>query len=226
MQNAFSIDFVSTFVPLPNLHNAFSESGAKTTETACSNKRRDEFPFEIRRDHILMKRLCGSVLCFACSSLMSWTDRCCLFTMRKTQRCHIFQKCHNRLHFTTWFFWHLRGRWIIKQFPLGMSVPGSVFSFFCLFVDEDKLKFPISAEEEEQGVLRLSLQSYPSFVSPFTSHHNVKMRHVIMHHTAPKPHRECCFLINIEVLFIATAAVSGGQRSEKSRAGRRLSGVE
>ncbi len=36
------------------------------------------------------------------------------------------------------------------------------------------------------------------------------MRHVIMHPTAPKPH-ECCFLINIEVLFIATGAVSEKQ---------------
>jgi len=33
---------------------------------------------------------------------MSQTDRCSFFTMRKT-RCHIFQKCHNRLLFTTWF---------------------------------------------------------------------------------------------------------------------------
>lgn len=40
---------------------------------------------------------------------------------------HIFQKCHNCLRFT-WFFWHLRGPWIIKQFLPGMSSPGCLFS--------------------------------------------------------------------------------------------------
>lgn len=103
-------------------------------------------------------------------------------------------------------------------------MPGS--GFFLFRFDEDKLKFPIGTKEEEQDVLTLSLQPDPSSASLLASHPNVKMRHITMHSAAPKPHRECCFLINIEVLFIATGAVSGGQGSEKSRSGRRLSGVE
>lgn len=129
---------MSTFVPLPNLHNSFSESCSKTTQILCSNKQHNSFlvnfPLEKWRYHITMNSLCGSVLYLACSSLMYQTDRCCLFTMRKTLRCHIFQKCHNRLHFNTWFFWHLRRRWIIKEFLLGMSVPGSGFFLLLLMM--------------------------------------------------------------------------------------------
>lgn len=68
--------------------------------------------------------------------------------------------------------------------------------FFVVVDDEDKLKFPISTEdEEEQDVLTLSLQPDPSSASLFASHPNVKMRHVTMHNAALKPHRECSFFL-------------------------------
>lgn len=35
---AFSTNFVGVFALLPDLHNSFSQSGAKTTYTACANK--------------------------------------------------------------------------------------------------------------------------------------------------------------------------------------------
>lgn len=175
-----------------------------------------------------INRLCGSVLLFSLLiSLVPDRSLLSLYNEEDTKVSH-FPKVSQPSSLHHMILLISQGVMNYETvFPRNVSSWIRFFSqFFCFcfcFFDEDKLKFPISAEEE-QGVLILSTRSQFCIT---LSHHNVKMRHVIMHHAPPKPLLECCFFfINIEVLFIATVAVSGGQCSEKSCSGRWLSGVE
>lgn len=43
VQMAFSINFVEAFAPFPDLHNSFSESDSKITQTVCANKQHHQW---------------------------------------------------------------------------------------------------------------------------------------------------------------------------------------
>lgn len=44
MELVFSTNFVGVFAPLTDFHNSISESGAKTAQSVCANKRRYQQP--------------------------------------------------------------------------------------------------------------------------------------------------------------------------------------